>query len=119
VFKQYLKECVDSFRNIDNKETIRIITHLDTDGISAAAILTKAMIRERKKFSVVFVNCLTKEFITSLASEPNKIFVFLDLGTSHISKIKQDLKEKTKLELKRYCQTCKKITLHKETSKLK
>jgi len=95
VFKQYLKECVDSFRNIDNKETIRIITHLDTDGISAAAILTKAMIRERKKFSVVFVNCLTKEFITSLASEPNKIFVFLDLGTSHISKIKQDLKEKT------------------------
>lgn len=95
MFKQYLKECADSFRNIDNKETIRIITHMDTDGICAAAILTKAMIRERKKFSVVFVNCLTKEFIKSLASEPNRIFVFLDLGTSHITKIKQDLTEKT------------------------
>lgn len=109
MFKQYLKECVDSFRDIDNKETIRIITHLDTDGISAAAILTKAMIRERKKFSVVFVNCLTKEFIKSLASEPNKIFVFLDLGTSHITKIKQDLKEKTVYVLDHHSTRIRKI----------
>jgi len=35
------------------------------------------------------------------------------------NKINMDLKGKAKLELKKYCQTCKKITLHKETLKLK
>lgn len=35
------------------------------------------------------------------------------------NKVNMDLKGKSKLELKKYCQTCKKITLHKETSKLK
>jgi len=35
------------------------------------------------------------------------------------NKVNMDLKGKPKLELKKYCQTCKKVTNHKETSKLK
>ena len=35
------------------------------------------------------------------------------------NKVNMDTKGKGKLELKKFCQKCKKITLHKESSKLK
>lgn len=35
------------------------------------------------------------------------------------NKVNMDVKGKGKLELKKYCKTCKKVTSHKETSKLK
>ncbi len=35
------------------------------------------------------------------------------------NKVNMDTKGKGKLELKKYCQNCKKVTSHKETSKLK
>lgn len=35
------------------------------------------------------------------------------------NKVNMDVKGKGKLELKKHCQTCKKVTPHKESSKLK
>lgn len=35
------------------------------------------------------------------------------------NKVNLDTKGKGKLEIKKYCKTCKKQTLHKETNKLK
>ena len=35
------------------------------------------------------------------------------------NKVNMDVKGRGKLELKKYCKTCKKVTSHKETSKLK
>lgn len=35
------------------------------------------------------------------------------------NKVNMDVKGKGKLEIKKWCQTCKKVTLHKESSKLK
>lgn len=35
------------------------------------------------------------------------------------NKVNMDVKGKGKLELNKYCPTCKKVTTHKETSKLK
>lgn len=35
------------------------------------------------------------------------------------NKVNMDTKGKGKLELKKWCQVCKKVQLHKETSKLK
>jgi single-stranded-DNA-specific exonuclease len=90
----YIKQGVERFKNIDNKEVIRVISHLDTDGICSAAILTKAMIRERKKFSITFINYLSEEFVRALGNEQHKHIIFLDLGTSQIKNIKKYLKEK-------------------------
>ena len=35
------------------------------------------------------------------------------------NKVNMDTKNKGKLQIKKYCNVCKKVTLHKETSKLK
>jgi large subunit ribosomal protein L33 len=35
------------------------------------------------------------------------------------NKVNMDTKGKGKLQIKKYCNVCKKVTLHKETSKLK
>lgn len=94
-FKSYLKKGVEDFKAIDKKEVIRVISHLDADGICSAAILTKAMIREKKKFSITFVNYLSEEFIRALGNEHQSKIVFLDLGSSQIKNIKKYLKEKS------------------------
>ncbi|MFH1438952.1 MAG: DHH family phosphoesterase [Candidatus Woesearchaeota archaeon] len=93
-FKEFIKECVRKFCDINKNETIRVISHLDSDGICSAAILTKAMIRERKKFSITFVNYLSEDFIRRLSEEEYNCFLFLDLGTSHIKNIEKYMKGK-------------------------
>lgn len=90
-FNDYLKESADRFSSLDKKETIRIITHMDTDGICAAAVISKALIREKRKFSITFVNYLTEDYIKSLSNEQINVFMFLDLGTSQINNIKKYL----------------------------
>jgi len=93
-FKQYIENSAKAFNTIDKKQTIRIISHIDTDGICSAGILTKALIRDKKKFSVTFVNYITQDFIVKLSQESHKNFVFLDLGTSQLKNIKTYLKDK-------------------------
>lgn len=108
-FEQYLKECASSFNQIDKKEVIRVISHLDTDGICAAAIFTKALIREKRKFSITFVDFLTEDFIKALSNDPCKFIAFLDLGTSQINNIKKYLKEKKMFVLDHHSTRIRKV----------
>ncbi|MEJ2268101.1 MAG: hypothetical protein P8X70_03430 [Nanoarchaeota archaeon] len=74
----------------ENKE-IQIISHFDTDGITAATIMIQTLKKLDKRFSLKIVKRLEKEFIFNL---PNKITLFLDLASGsleHISKSKMYL----------------------------
>ncbi len=95
-FNNYLKESADRFNSLDKKDTVRVITHMDTDGICAAAVISKALIREKRKFSITFVNYLTEDFIRALSNEPINNFIFMDLGTSQIHNIKKYLEKEGK-----------------------
>jgi len=75
-------------KKIANKK-IHLISHFDTDGITAAAILINTLKRLNKEFSVKILKQLTKEEINNLPKQ--KITIFLDLGSNH-------LKELSKLE---------------------
>lgn len=86
-------ECVGNavckFNSINGAETIRIISHIDADGISCACIMIKALTRSKRKFSLTFVSVLTEKIIASLAKEPYNYFVFCDMGTSHCGAIRK------------------------------
>ncbi len=68
------------------KNPIEVVSHFDTDGISSAVIMTKALKRMDANFSVKIIKNLEKEFIDKLS--PEKITLFLDLASGTLDKIK-------------------------------
>ncbi len=88
-FKEYISVCLEKFKEIDKRETIRLICHLDADGISACSIMVKALNTDNRKYSISIVQQLTNELIDSLSKEPYNCFVFADLGSGKLSEIKK------------------------------
>jgi len=74
---------------------IHVITHLDSDGLTSAAIMTKALKREGKIFVLTVVKQIADSLLQRLAKESYPIVMFLDLGSGNLSKISNILKEKT------------------------
>lgn len=91
-FKQSIKQAADSLNKIDRKESIRVISHLDSDGITSAAILINALNKQNRKYSLSIVQQLTQELLEQLSKEPFKNFVFTDIGSGQLLLIKEKLK---------------------------
>lgn len=89
-FLEKIKKEAESFRELDCP--IRVISHLDADGLSAAAIMTKALKRLNKKFSLTIVRQLSKNTLSQFKSESYKVFLFLDLGSGNLQDIKDSIK---------------------------
>jgi len=86
--EQLLDKAVNEFKKIDN---IRVIAHLDADGVASAAILTKCFLREGKKFSLSIVKNLDERRLKELSRETYKNIFFVDLGSGNLSIIKKYL----------------------------
>ncbi len=93
-FDEALENAVSKFKLCFDKP-IRIISHFDSDGISAASILIKALKRENVRFAVSIVRQLSKNVLEELKLEDYSSYVFLDLGSGSLSLIKEFLKNKT------------------------
>ena len=63
-------------KKIPKNEIIRVISHLDADGISAASIMVKCLNNDNRKYSLSIVQQIKKEVLESLAREPYKYFIF-------------------------------------------
>ncbi|WP_048148797.1 single-stranded-DNA-specific exonuclease RecJ [Palaeococcus ferrophilus] len=75
--------------------TIRIVSHRDADGITAGAILAKAVAREGARFHLSIVKQLSEDIIKELAKEKQKVYVFSDLGSGSITLIERYLADAT------------------------
>jgi len=95
LFKEDIKKSVDEFKKIDKKEVIRVISHLDADGISAASIMVKCLNNENRKYSISIIQQIKRDVLESLAREPYNYFIFSDIGSGAISDIEELFKEKT------------------------
>lgn len=91
-FKEHVTRSAEKFKEIDKKETIRLIGHLDADGISACAIMIRLMGLDNRKYSISVMQQLSKEVLQELAKEPYKYFVFADLGSGQLRNVKEILK---------------------------
>jgi len=70
----------------DAEKPLRIISHFDTDGITSAAIFSRALQRSGKKFSLKIVKNLEEDFIKALPED--HILIFLDLGSGSLNYLK-------------------------------
>ena len=82
-----IKSAVSQFRQ--TKGFVRILTHHDTGGITAGAIIAKAMQREDRSFKISVLKQLDKNIIGDLKKEDAEIFFFLDFGSSNLNEIKE------------------------------
>ncbi|MBU0957860.1 MAG: DHH family phosphoesterase [Nanoarchaeota archaeon] len=83
--EETLKKTVDKFIELSKNKEILIISHHDTDGITSAAIIARALERQDLSFSIKILKQLEEPTIDKLPED--KILVFLDLGSSHIESL--------------------------------
>ncbi len=94
LFKEDVKRIAEEFSKLDKKETIRLISHLDADGISAASLMIKCLNNDNRKYSISIVQQLNKEVLQEIAKEPYKYVVFADIGGGIINSIREILNDK-------------------------
>ena len=93
-FDENLRNAADAFKSIDKKEVIRVVSHLDADGISACSLLLKLLNNESRKYSVSIVQQLNRQLLLQLAKEPYNCFIFTDIGSGVISDVNELLSGK-------------------------
>jgi len=70
--------------HIENDAVIRIISHNDADGISAAAVIANALAEEKVQFHTTIVPRLKEDMVNQLRSEKYDLFIFSDMGSPFI-----------------------------------
>ena len=73
--------------HIENNEIIRIISHNDADGLSAAAVIANALKEEEVQFHTTIVPRLKEDIINQLRHEQYDLFIFSDMGSSFIKEL--------------------------------
>ncbi len=93
-FKDSLKKDAEEFLKIPKKDTIRIIGHLDADGICASSIMINAMTKLNRKYTLTILPTITEETLLQLNEESEKHFVFVDLGSGSLDIVGKALPDK-------------------------
>ena len=95
LFKEDIKKVAEEFKKIPKSEVIRVVSHLDADGISSASLIVKLLNNDDRKYSISIIPNIKKEVVEELAREPYKYFIFCDIGSGVISYIEKMFEGKT------------------------
>ncbi len=92
------KEVADEINEaIKNNDQIKIISHLDTDGITAAGIIGRAIYRAEASFHIQIIRQLEEDILATLLDEKDHVnlFIFTDLGSGQLDLLKKYLDTET------------------------
>lgn len=81
------KACDMLQKHIKQNHTVRIISHNDADGLSAAGVIANAIKEEGGQFHVTIVPRLKTDIIAQLKKENYELFVFCDMGSACLKPI--------------------------------
>jgi len=81
-----IKIAIQKIDELSKSKPLKIISHYDTDGITSAAIFSRALQRWNKKFSLQIVKGLEEDFIKNLPE--NEVLIFLDLASNSLKYLK-------------------------------
>ena len=94
LFNEDIKKAVIEFKKIPKNEVIRVVSHLDADGISAASLVVKLLNNNNRKYSLSIIQQIKKDVLEGLAKEPYKYFIFSDIGSGVLTQIEELFKDK-------------------------
>ncbi len=81
-------------KHLEEENIVRIISHNDADGLSAAGVVASTITQEKGQFHVTIVPRLREHFLKKLLKERYKLFFFCDMGSAYledISRLKGDV----------------------------
>ena len=70
--------------HIEKDSVIRLISHNDADGISAASAIANALAEENVQFHTSIIPRLKEDIVNQLRSEKYDLFIFSDMGSPFI-----------------------------------
>ena len=73
--------------HLNHGNVVRVISHNDSDGLSAAGVICNAISQEGGKFHVTLVPRLKEEVLDRLSREKYKLFYFCDMGSAYVERI--------------------------------
>jgi len=77
-----IQTAIERIDEVSKSKRLRVISHFDTDGITSAAIFSKALSRWGKVFSLEVVKGLDEDFIKELSDQD--VLIFLDLASGSL-----------------------------------
>lgn len=77
-----IKLAIDKLKKLPKDKPIKVISHNDTDGITSAAIFSKALQRWEKRYTLEIVKGLHRDYIKNLPE--SHILIFLDLASGSL-----------------------------------
>jgi RecJ-like exonuclease len=83
------KQAADIILSFPRFTRIRVVSHYDADGISAAAILCKALYRQGYDFHASLMRNPFIQGLERVKKEHNKLVVFCDMGSGQIELVEQ------------------------------
>lgn len=90
-FKQSVIKAAQKFKEVKKDKPVRIVSHLDADGITAASILINSLNRENVSYSISIVQQLNSRIIGALSKEDYGCFVFTDLASEYADELAERL----------------------------
>lgn len=84
------------FKSLIKEKNVKIVYHLDADGISSASITLKMLLREGANFEMGMVKQLTSKTIEKLEITENDVLILVDFGSGQLELLK-DILEKTQV----------------------
>src|SRR3989344_6031359 len=93
-FKKAVAESAAEFGALSRQGRVRIISHLDADGISACSIIIRALNRRSMKYAVSIVHQVDEWLVSQLAKENNDVIIFTDIGAGQLMLISKYLSKK-------------------------
>jgi RecJ-like exonuclease len=86
--------CANILKSLVKFKKVKIISHLDADGLTSASIIIKMLLRENINFELRIVKQLTSDIVENLVISENDLLILLDLGSGQLNLLKNIL-EKT------------------------
>lgn len=82
------EEACDLLRkHVEADHVVRVISHNDADGISAAGVICNAISRQEGKFHATIVSRLKENVLSRILKEKYKLFVFCDMGSANLTEL--------------------------------
>ncbi len=85
-FSESLKHAL---KIVNASAQLRVVSHYDADGLSAAAIMAIALSRAHKRFHLTVRKGLEPGDIETIAKEGNEAILFLDMGSGQVEALEQ------------------------------
>ncbi len=94
-FLDKIREAASIVKDLNDGRVVRVVTHIDADGLASGGIICSALYRIGAIFHVRAIRQLETPILKNITKEHGDFFIFTDLGAGQLSNIEKHVKTET------------------------